>query len=80
MLITKGEKSMSKCTPTPTTGLQALECAGVKMIDTTTKSRGETNHFVTIQIPYEALRDNKEVQIAFQDLVYIATSEPNDKN
>lgn len=30
---------------------------------------------ITISIPYEVLRDNKEVQVAFQDLVYISTTE-----
>lgn len=71
---------MSKCKPTPKPSLEALEVVGVTMTDTTTVQKGKTNRFVTIQIPYEALRDNKEVQIAFQDLVYIRTTESDEED
>ena len=71
---------MSKCKPTPRELLKELEKVGVTMTDTTTIQNEVTNRFVTIKIPYEALRDNKEVQIAFQDLVYIRTTEPDEND
>lgn len=66
---------MSKCKPTRGTAFAALEKFGVEMSDNTVTTRGVTSRTVTISIPYEALRDVKEIQIAFQDLVYIHTEE-----
>jgi hypothetical protein len=71
--------NMSKCKPTPKDELKALEAVGVTMTDTTETRKGVTSRFVTIKIPYEALRDNKDVQIAFQDIVFISTEDPDEK-
>lgn len=69
---------MSKCRPTPTPTLLALESAGVSLSDVTSikkdSTRAEkTERSIVITIPYDALRDEKAVQIAFQDLVTIST-------
>ena len=69
---------MSKCRPRPTQKLLALEKAGVVLMDISRHTRGnvateEPKRTIEISIPYESLRDNKDVQIAFQDLVIITT-------
>lgn len=71
---------MSKCRPKPTATLLALENAGVSLTDITSIKKDstrsdKTNRDVVITIPYEALRDDKDVQLAFQDLVTISTTE-----
>lgn len=71
---------MSKCRPGATDKLLSLESAGVSLTDETsveknTRAESTTKRNVVISIPYEALRDNKEVQLAFQDLVVISTKE-----
>ncbi|MGK0393944.1 MAG: hypothetical protein ACJA0B_002127 [Alcanivorax borkumensis] len=72
---------MSKCKPSKTPKMEALESAGVILEDITTinkdsqlKAEDAQTRNVVITIPYEALRDNKDVQIALQDLVYISTT------
>lgn len=70
---------MSKCRPKPTKELLALEKSGVRLSDVTTVAkdstlRDDTHRNVVISIPYEALRDDKDVQIAFQNLVTISTT------
>jgi hypothetical protein len=58
----------------------ALEQYGVLMRDISesyqdAKRGGDvTDRRVVISIPYESLRDNKDVQVAFQDLVTISTT------
>ena len=63
---------MSKCKPTQGIKLQELSDKGVSMHDEVI----EGTRFVSIKVPYESLRDDKQVQIAFQDLVSIAVLEP----
>lgn len=70
---------MSKCRPKPTPTLLALESAGVSLTDITSTKKDSTRSDATqrnvvISIPYESLRDDKNVQIAFQDLVTISTT------
>ena len=70
---------MSKCRPTPTKDLLALEKSGVVLTDVSTIAKDstksdKTQRNVVITIPYEALRDDKDVQIAFQNLVSISTT------
>ncbi len=71
---------MSKCRPKPTQTMLALEQYGVLMRDISesyqdAKRGGDvTDRRVVISIPYESLRDNKDVQVAFQDLVTISTT------
>ncbi len=70
---------MSKCKPTPTPELGKLEPYGVELTDSTVikKSLNKSDResrVVTITIPYDELRDNKEVQLAFQDLLFISTT------
>lgn len=69
---------MSKCKPTPRQEILSLEKYGVKLEDVSSISRDKdgvaTSHRnVVITIPYESLRDVKEVQILFQDIVTIST-------
>ena len=68
---------MSKCRPTRGTGALSVEKAGVTVRDVRERdtATNEESRFVEIRIPYESLRDNKDVQILFQDIVYIATEE-----
>ncbi len=68
---------MSKCRPTRGTGALTVESVGVTVRDIRERdtATNEERRIVQIQIPYESLRDNKEVQILFQDIVYIATEE-----
>jgi hypothetical protein len=68
---------MSKCRPTTTSNTLSIESAGVVVRDIRERdtATNEERRFVEIRIPYESLRDNKEVQILFQDIVYIATEE-----
>lgn len=55
-----------------------LEQYGVTLEDVTRIHKGnagdQTSRNVVITIPYEALRDEKAVQLAFQDLVVISTT------
>jgi len=69
---------MSKCKPTKTDILISLEKYGVSMTDQLVIRKdsaeyGRESRDVVITIPYDALRDQKDVQIAFQDLVTIST-------
>jgi hypothetical protein len=71
---------MSKCRPKATEKMASLESYGVKMLDVSETARdrymNETmTRNVVISIPYGALRENKQVQLAFQDLVTISTDE-----
>ncbi|RLA51128.1 MAG: hypothetical protein DRR42_11160 [Gammaproteobacteria bacterium] len=71
---------MSKCRPSGTGPFSNLEQFGVTLLDvndisTSAKASETPVRNILISIPYEALRDNKEVQIAFQDLIYISTTE-----
>lgn len=70
---------MSKCKAFGTAKFFALETHGVTLADVTKVTRnragGETSRRdVVISIPYEALRDIADVQLAFQDLVTISTT------
>lgn len=69
---------MSKCRPGATAKLQSLEQFGVTLSDvsTTVKTASGDKDLrqVIITIPYEALRDEKDVQLAFQDLVVISST------
>lgn len=70
---------MSKCRPKSTDQLLQLESLGVTLRDVTEITRDKAmqetvDRRVVISIPYEALRDSSEVQIAFQDLVTISTT------
>lgn len=69
---------MSKCKPCGTTTLMNLEKHGVTLSDVTQthmRSGGEeTLRHVTITIPYDALREQEDVQRAFQDLVLISST------
>lgn len=71
---------MSKCRPKATDRMFSLASHGVVLRDVTeiTRDRAMVESAVRnviISIPYNSLRDNKEVQIAFQDLLTISTSE-----
>ena len=70
---------MSKCKPGATEKFLALEQFGVSLTDVTevgVSAKAEPpERTVVISIPYVALRDSKEVQLAFQDLVRISTTE-----
>lgn len=66
---------MSKCRPQPTPKLQQLEQFGIELTDMSVTKGSRTARNVVITIPYEALRDEKDVQIAFQDLVTISSTE-----
>lgn len=65
---------MSKCRPNPTATLLGLEPLGVQMSDVTEVVAERVARKVVISIPYESLRDEKAVQLAFQDLVTISTT------
>jgi len=58
---------MSKCKPGIGIALANLESKGVVFKD----ANVEGTRVLSINIPYEALRDDKDVQAAFQDLLYI---------
>ncbi len=62
---------MSKCKPKKLAKLADLESRGVTMLD----EEIEGTRRIVISVPYEALRDDVDVQIAFQDLVAIEVSE-----
>ncbi len=68
---------MSKCRPKPSEQLLALEEVGVTVEDVTLVKKGlagdELKRQVIITIPYEALRDDKNVQLCFQNLITIST-------
>ena len=66
---------MSKCKPTTGASLRELKESQVALIDATEIIAGEIQRFVYIRIPYEELRDNKEVIKAFQGIVEIASIE-----
>ena len=61
-----------------TATMMNLEQYGVTLQDVTgirkSNSGDQTFRDVLITIPYEALRDEKAVQLAFQDLVVISTT------
>lgn len=70
---------MSKCRPKATDRMLALETSGVTLRDITEVVRDRAmqesiKRDVVITIPYQALRDNADVQVAFQDLVTISTT------
>ena len=78
---------MSKCRPTVGTGAQKLLDKGVSIEEIYVKTpngkiapRGEEERFVVIKISYESLKNEPEVQIAFQDLVFIATEPDKDED
>lgn len=75
---------MSKCRPTTGSGLVKLLDKGVTLEEIYVKTpnkmvaeRGSEERFVVIKIPYESLKNDPDVQITFQDLVYIATEPEN---
>ena len=74
---------MSKCRPSAGDRIGTLAKYGVTLSDVTQTAKSVDidrdqevpERRVIISIPYESLRDEKEVQIAFQDFVYISTTE-----
>ena len=66
---------MSKCKPDPKTTLLSLRDVGVVVQDVRTITSKEESREVVIRIPYEQLRDNEDVQIAFQNLIGISTED-----
>ena len=66
---------MSKCKPAAGTTLAALTSKGVRLNDIIVN--GE--HFVQIEIPYDLLLSDPEVQNAFVDIVYITSDDTSDE-
>lgn len=76
---------MSKCRPTMGNGGKKLLDKGVTLEEIYVKTpngkiakKGEEERYVVIKIPYESLKNEPEVQIAFQDLVFISTESDED--
>jgi hypothetical protein len=65
--------TVSKCKPKEGLQLNALSAAGVRLEDYTETVDGAEQRTVAIKIPYDALREDPDVQRAFADLVTIAT-------
>ena len=60
---------MSKCRPTVGKSISTLTIKGVKIKDVTVNG---VERFIEIEIPYDLLLTDQEVQKAFEDIVYIA--------
>ncbi len=60
---------MSKCKPKQGPAMALLSSAGVFLTDEVEEVNGQPQRIVSVKVPYEALRDNAEVQKAFAGLV-----------
>lgn len=67
---------MSKCKPGAGSGARALKNSKLTIIDSTEKALdGKSMRYVYVRVPYEELRDNKEVIKLLQDIVVITSVE-----
>jgi len=66
---------MSKCRPWGGHTILSIGDTKIAIIDATETAGGQSTRYVYVRIPYEELRDNKEVIKAFQGIVEISTTE-----
>lgn len=69
---------MSKCKPGVGMTIQSIKDTEIAIIDSTEIVAGQSTRFVYVRIPYDELRDNKEVIKAFQGIVEISSREEGD--
>jgi len=72
---TRKDTTMSKCKPKVGTTIQTIQNTKIAIVDSTELVAGQSTRFVYVRIPYEELRDNKDVIKAFQGIVEISSEE-----